>query len=139
MNDEKRVSALLVPYRWHGGQYEVFLQKRAIDAPRFPNMYGLFGGGVEKGESVLEALLREIEEELTIRIENPFYFGVYEGRTTLHHVFIRRVPEHFASLVTVREGQYGKFYSFADVANTIPIGTTNKRILHDIELALAQC
>lgn len=37
---------------------------------RNPNKWGIFGGGIEKGESPLEALQREIKEELGIEISD---------------------------------------------------------------------
>lgn len=42
---------------------EVLLIKRAADRPLFPNKYNGLGGHVEKGESVLAAARREVEEE----------------------------------------------------------------------------
>lgn len=52
------------------GQY--LLQKRD---PRpdiwYPDFWGLFGGGVEPGEKPLEALARELNEELELNIKRP--------------------------------------------------------------------
>lgn len=42
---------------------EVLLIKRGADRPVFPNQYNGVGGHVEKGESVLAAARREVEEE----------------------------------------------------------------------------
>jgi 8-oxo-dGTP diphosphatase len=42
---------------------EVLLIKRAADKKVFPNQYNGLGGHVEKGESVMAAALREVEEE----------------------------------------------------------------------------
>ncbi|MCL5429739.1 MAG: NUDIX domain-containing protein [Chloroflexi bacterium] len=42
---------------------EVLLIKRRADRPVFPNQYNGVGGHVEKGESVLAAARREVEEE----------------------------------------------------------------------------
>ena len=42
---------------------EVLLIKRAADKKVFPNQYNGLGGHVEKGESVLAAARREVEEE----------------------------------------------------------------------------
>jgi 8-oxo-dGTP diphosphatase len=42
---------------------EVLLIKRGADRAVFPNQYNGLGGHVEKGESVLEAARREVEEE----------------------------------------------------------------------------
>jgi 8-oxo-dGTP diphosphatase len=46
---------------------EVLLLKRADDRPIFPGLYNGLGGHVERGESVLAAALREVEEESGLR------------------------------------------------------------------------
>ena len=45
---------------------EVLLGLRAPDRRSYPNTWDLFGGHVEAGESVEEALVRELEEEIDI-------------------------------------------------------------------------
>ena len=35
---------------------------------RNPNKWGIFGGGIKKGEKPINALIREIKEELGIKI-----------------------------------------------------------------------
>lgn len=49
------------------GSGEYLIQKRADDKPLWPGMWAATGGAVISGESSLEAVLREIEEELGIR------------------------------------------------------------------------
>lgn len=44
----------------------VMLQRRTQDAPYAPGKLGIFGGWVEKGESVMECLIREIHEETSL-------------------------------------------------------------------------
>lgn len=54
--------ALLIP---HNSKHEFFLQdRRGYKAPE----WGFFGGGVEKGETPLKAVLREAKEELDIEL-----------------------------------------------------------------------
>lgn len=40
----------------------------------YPNHWGLFGGGVEEGESPEDGLKRELQEELKLEIDSPKYF-----------------------------------------------------------------
>lgn len=58
----------------------ILLQLRDEKAPRHPNCWGFFGGGIEKGETPKEALKREAKEELRIDIEDYNYrlFKKYE-------------------------------------------------------------
>jgi 8-oxo-dGTP pyrophosphatase MutT (NUDIX family) len=42
------------------------LQRRTKDAPYAPGLLGIFGGGVEKGETPDECLIRELKEEVDL-------------------------------------------------------------------------
>ncbi len=56
--------AVIIPHD-PGGR--VLLQLRDLSAPVHPGEWGLFGGGVEEGESLAEAAAREFEEETGLR------------------------------------------------------------------------
>lgn len=49
---------------------EVLLIKRSADRPIFPNLYNGLGGHVERGESIIAAAKREVEEESGLRVNN---------------------------------------------------------------------
>jgi 8-oxo-dGTP diphosphatase len=53
----------------------VVLVKRKYDP--FKGMYALPGGGVEIGETVEEACIREMQEEIGVQVENLRMIGVY--------------------------------------------------------------
>jgi 8-oxo-dGTP pyrophosphatase MutT (NUDIX family) len=58
----KAVSAVLIV------EDRFALQLRDGKAPKWPNRWGLFGGGIEPGESSLMAVVREIREELELDV-----------------------------------------------------------------------
>ena len=59
--EEKHRAVVLVLANRSG---EVLLQHRDDTAPISPGQWGLFGGGIEPGEEVRTALIREALEEL---------------------------------------------------------------------------
>ena len=48
---------------------EFLIQKRTPNKKHFPNMWSQTGGGVDSGETTLQAAIRECHEELGINIE----------------------------------------------------------------------
>lgn len=60
---DRDVSCLIL----HDGD-RILLQHRSDDALRFPGMHGMFGGGLEPGESPGKALSREAREELGLEL-----------------------------------------------------------------------
>ena len=91
---------------------KILLQKRPKDAERFPDSWGLFGGGLKKGETPEQALKREAVEELGLKIRSPKLTGSYpyvlperneKGNT---FVFIERYD---GSPLILREGQMMKW------------------------------
>lgn len=49
---------------------EILLQKRNKNLKLYPGMWGNAGGAAKKGENSLEAIKREVKEELGLTIEN---------------------------------------------------------------------
>lgn len=68
---KERTVATLVLYN---DQKQILLQQRSEDAPRWPGYWAVFGGGVEDGETIEDALRREIREELNYEVRNPRLF-----------------------------------------------------------------
>ena len=72
------VSLLVVPdaepdlrtasFSLYDGKGRMLLQHRTDDAPTYPGFHGLFGGALEVGESVRQALRREAMEELRVTL-----------------------------------------------------------------------
>ena len=64
------VAALIV---LEGGRY-LMQQRDDIPGIFYPGYWGLFGGAIETGESAVEALRREVHEELAFQVECQRYF-----------------------------------------------------------------
>lgn len=54
---------------------EFLMQKKTLDYPLIPGQWSLFGGEIECGESSLDAMKRELMEELGLEFKNISYFS----------------------------------------------------------------
>jgi 8-oxo-dGTP pyrophosphatase MutT (NUDIX family) len=124
----KREGATYVPYKRSGSDILFYLQKREDDAERAPGRIGTFGGGIDEGEEILAGLYREVAEELTYIPKQPVYFSRYEFALSVFHVFIEEVDDTFESQVEVKEGEYGKFFSLAEIL-ALPNSTNSARVV----------
>ena len=52
----------------HDGRGRIFIQRRSADRSLFPGAWDLVGGHVERGETILECLAREVREETGWRV-----------------------------------------------------------------------
>lgn len=106
----KQVSEF-IPYRFINGKPYLFVQKRTKDAPFAPDMFGIFGGQIEEGESPEVGLMREVAEELAYRPVDVKFFRSYElAGNFQQYVFLCEVDDRFEAEITVLEGEYGKFF-----------------------------
>lgn len=130
--DSKRKSSLLVPYLIKDHGVFVYLQKRDKTAKRAPGMLGLFGGGIEEGETPESALIREIKEELNFLPKDFDFLGQYQSASAIKYVFIMEVDDDFESKIEVREGEYGKFFEDKEIPSNSMISENTKKILDDM-------
>jgi len=104
------VAAIIVG---EGGRY--LLQHRdAIGGIFYPDHWSCFGGAVDAGESVREALVRELFEELRLEVQPEelayftrfsFDFGFAGGKLVTRDYFVLQQNERRLEGVTLGEGQ----------------------------------
>ncbi|MFA5431749.1 MAG: NUDIX domain-containing protein [Candidatus Paceibacterota bacterium] len=132
LTENKRKVSALAPYKKDNGLIYIFFQKRSADAEREPGMFGFFGGGAEEGETIEQALLREIKEELNIVLEDFNHFGTYYLPKTVVDVFTTEVGINFENEITVLEGDCGRWFSEEDFEKERHIITGDLRILEEL-------
>lgn len=104
--------ALIAPINSKG---ELLLQDRSGHKPP---PWGFFGGGIEEGETPIEAVVRETFEELSVKIKEDQleYLGEFRfvskesGTIYLSHVYLWRT-EHQIKDFTLMEGSDLKYVS----------------------------
>src|SRR5215475_865620 len=114
-NQFMKRSSEFIPYRLLNGGPVLFVQKRTKDAPFAPDMFGIFGGQIEDGESAEGALFREVREELDYEPCNVKFFRKYEHGDCEQYVFLHEVDETFETEITVLEGEYGRFLNESEL------------------------
>ena len=82
----------------------------------FPNFWGLFGGQINKNETTVSAILREVKEETNLKIKKPK--KIVSVKYNLNGVKNKRDLTYFdckigsCEKISLEEGQMFKFFSF---------------------------
>lgn len=108
---------------------EVLLRLRddRLDLP-YPNQWDLVGGAVEAGETITEAALREVKEEIGLDVRGLEYFGEYP-ELVLNNVFIAPLSLPVEAIV-LTEGQRLRYVSAAE-ARTLALVPWVAQLLDD--------
>lgn len=80
--DGARAAAVTIVVVYHRGEYGVWLTKRAAQMREHPGQYVLPGGRLESGEDHVQAALRELNEELGIRLSRDHVLGRLDDYAT---------------------------------------------------------
>ena len=102
-------------------QSEVLLQLRDVKSGiRSSGLWSLPGGSREVGETSVGAVVREVEEETSLVLNNPIYLlslrDVFEGLPYIDiDFYLIQVSEPFK--LEVNEGQQLRFVALSDLTN----------------------
>lgn len=119
-------------YRSNG---DILLQGRSSDAPRFANQISLFGGGLKPGETTLQGLKRELEEELEYHLDTSKEYPIFTETNYLlpdkqeqghYTVYLVQIDENQA--LHLHEGSR-MFWVPPSQVHTLNIDPVNKPIL----------
>lgn len=101
--------ALLIAVNKQG---QVLLQHKDDGAPNYPNTWCMFGGAVEPGETMLEAVQRELIEELEWKLVDLQYLGSYDSDGVHREAFVVRTEQTAEALrKTQHEGDDLGYFS----------------------------
>lgn len=126
---------------------KVLLQKRQDNGT-----WAIHGGGIDPGETYIEALNREIKEELNIKPVKPILFGIYSGEKlfniypnkdevyVLNHVFF---CDKYEGEISFNDGEVleTKWFNIDNLPNNIlgvdvPIVNDIKRFIDNGKLPI---
>ncbi|TSC68546.1 MAG: hypothetical protein G01um101456_600 [Parcubacteria group bacterium Gr01-1014_56] len=131
---EEKQKALLVPIN---SQNQMLIQDRR--GQKKPD-WGFFGGGIEEGETPLEAMIRESKEELDLEIrpEELEYRGnyrtVFEGVGTTRYFYLYRTEQE---TFTVLEGNGAHWVSFPEAMTRMEKWDTIDEVVQKIGILLS--
>lgn len=131
METKKAVAIIL-----SNSKQEILLQQRTSDALRAPNKWGCFGGGLEEGETPLEAVKRECFEELEYKLIRPRQFLYKEFPSSSSEVFMNiyyfTEPYDPTRSLHLHEGQDFGWFGIEE-ASALDATTTLKLLLQELK------
>ncbi|MGA7325842.1 MAG: NUDIX domain-containing protein, partial [Rhodomicrobium sp.] len=102
----------------YNDQKEILLQHRSKDAPRLPDHWAFFGGGIEGEESPEQALAREIYEELEYRVCCPrlIFIQTYNHKESENKKYVFVEKYNASNALIQHEGQDMRWWKFDDLS-----------------------
>ena len=115
---------------------KILLQHRSKHAEHLPNHWGFFGGGIERGETPVSALKRELREELSIELDEFKFFKRYVVRLNSGQyeifVFTGLLNHHVEELKKRQhEGQGLGLFTLGEIEK-LKMWTHDRKVLKDL-------
>lgn len=95
------------------GKILLFLRDNKPTIPH-PNKWDLLGGGVEKGETFEEAIIREMQEEMELDLKDFEVFRVYNRPENIETVFHKKLDLD-VDKINLHEGQKIQYFSVEEL------------------------
>lgn len=121
-------------------KYLLYLRDNKENIPD-PNVWDLFGGGIEEGEAPLKAIKRELKEEVDIDVFNikPSHsnklissFQGKEHEEDAYYFWGETLVEDL-STVSLNEGQKMAFFSIEEISQMENISMTVRELISAVE------
>ena len=80
----------------------------------FPGYWDVLGGHVEADETPEECIIREMDEEICLKLENPTLFNSYDMGDRTEYTFWQRVDFDILE-IKLNEGQYLKWFTEGEI------------------------
>ena len=114
----------------NNNKYLLFL--RSKNNSTYQNKYGLIGGGIEKGESPLEAMKRECSEEISFVPNNLEYITKYIYDDTLIYLYHFDLPDLSYIKLNNEHDNY-KLFTYDEIDSTPNVIKTTLMFIDDYE------
>ena len=124
-----KMKANLIIYDKVKDEIEVFLSLRSKTATMFPNYFSFYGGKIEDGETAEGALIRELREELELKLDSYSFLGEYKTPGAIKNVFYSRVSKNVVDKLIIHEGQDGKWFNIKMITSEKKLIKEDKEIL----------
>lgn len=115
---------------------QIILQKRGDNWHRFPGYLASFGGQIEKGEIPMQALIRELNEELGAQVKEKdvISLGVVTEAATNHTelIYVYFWRDLYGAITGCYEGEIEYFNSVSEIMK-------QPKVMDDTRWALDQC
>ena len=112
---------------------EFVLQRRTDNSPLSPNKLGLFGGGIEAGESPYECIVRELGEETSLDIGRLTidFIKRYELQNPNRYSYLFRAFVESAEF-RIYEGKWVEVYTLEALKMRNDLTPTLQLIVNDL-------